>query len=52
MKFKPIDLLGCNAKASLYDAKRYQKYRDIIYGDNVSSWYSRGPEGKPNSDAL
>lgn len=29
-----------------------QKYRDIIYGDYVSSWYSKGPEGKKNIDAL
>ena len=29
-----------------------QKYRDVIYGDYVSSWYSKGPEGKRNIDAL
>uniref|UniRef100_A0A0E0DXD7 Fe2OG dioxygenase domain-containing protein n=1 Tax=Oryza meridionalis TaxID=40149 RepID=A0A0E0DXD7_9ORYZ len=29
-----------------------QKYRDVIYGDYVSSWYSKGPEGKCNIDAL
>ena len=29
-----------------------QKYRDVVYGDYVSSWYSKGPEGKRNIDAL
>jgi len=29
-----------------------QKYRDVIYGDYVSSWYSKGPEGKRSIDAL
>lgn len=29
-----------------------QKYREVIYGDYVSSWYSQGPEGKRNIDAL
>jgi isopenicillin N synthase-like dioxygenase len=29
-----------------------QKYRDVIYGDYVSSWYRKGPEGKRNIDAL
>lgn len=29
-----------------------QKYRDVMYGDYVSSWYSKGPDGKRNIDAL
>lgn len=27
-------------------------YRDVLYGDFVKSWYSNGPEGKRNLDAL
>ncbi|XP_022753297.1 probable 2-oxoglutarate-dependent dioxygenase ANS isoform X1 [Durio zibethinus] len=27
-------------------------YSSIVYGDYVSSWYSKGPEGKRNLDAL
>ncbi|CAA0815515.1 2-oxoglutarate (2OG) and Fe(II)-dependent oxygenase superfamily protein [Striga hermonthica] len=27
-------------------------YRPVIYGDYVSSWYSKGPEGKRNIDSL
>lgn len=29
-----------------------QKYREVFYGDYVKSWYSQGPEGKRNIDAL
>ncbi|CAM0912901.1 unnamed protein product [Alopecurus aequalis] len=36
----------------LVSKDRPQKYRDVIYGDYVSSWYSKGPEGKRNIDAL
>ncbi|KAK4413540.1 protein DMR6-LIKE OXYGENASE 1 [Sesamum alatum] len=28
------------------------KYRPVVYGDYVSSWYTEGPEGKRNVDAL
>ncbi|KAF5725545.1 hypothetical protein HS088_TW23G00268 [Tripterygium wilfordii] len=28
------------------------RYREVIYGEYVSSWYSKGPEGKRNIDAL
>ena len=27
-------------------------YREVVYGDYVSSWYTKGPEGKRNIDAL
>ncbi|KAJ8444288.1 hypothetical protein Cgig2_029701 [Carnegiea gigantea] len=27
-------------------------YRGVLYGDFVKSWYSKGPEGKRNLDAL
>ena len=27
-------------------------YRPVTYGEYVSSWYSKGPEGKRNIDAL
>ncbi|ONK80364.1 uncharacterized protein A4U43_C01F16860 [Asparagus officinalis] len=29
-----------------------RKYREVLYGDYVSSWYRQGPEGKRNIDAL
>lgn len=29
-----------------------QKYREVVYGDYVKSWYSKGPDGKRNIDAL
>ncbi|GAV74105.1 2OG-FeII_Oxy domain-containing protein/DIOX_N domain-containing protein [Cephalotus follicularis] len=28
------------------------RYREVIYGDYVTSWYTKGPEGKQNMDAL
>lgn len=28
------------------------KYRGVVYGDYVSSWYTKGPDGKRNIDAL
>ncbi|OVA05720.1 Oxoglutarate/iron-dependent dioxygenase [Macleaya cordata] len=28
------------------------KYKEVTYGDYVSSWYTKGPEGKRNIDAL
>ncbi|KAL8152093.1 hypothetical protein V2J09_021901 [Rumex salicifolius] len=28
------------------------RYREVVYGDYVASWYTKGPEGKRNIDAL
>ena len=28
------------------------KYWGVVYGDYVSSWYTKGPEGKRNLDAF
>ncbi|GMN27252.1 hypothetical protein TIFTF001_001554 [Ficus carica] len=28
------------------------RFREVVYGDYVSSWYTKGPEGKRNIDAL
>ncbi|GAB4848221.1 hypothetical protein Ancab_002888 [Ancistrocladus abbreviatus] len=28
------------------------RYREVVYGDYVTSWYTKGPEGKRNVDAL
>jgi isopenicillin N synthase-like dioxygenase len=36
----------------LVSSDEAQKYRDVVYGDYVSSWYSKGPEVKHNIDAL
>ncbi|KAK9052776.1 hypothetical protein SSX86_029406 [Deinandra increscens subsp. villosa] len=29
-----------------------QRYHQVLYGDYVSSWYTKGPNGKRNIDAL
>ncbi|XP_072981078.1 jasmonate-induced oxygenase 4 [Typha angustifolia] len=36
----------------LVNKQRPLKYHEVLYGDYVSSWYSKGPEGKRNIDAL
>lgn len=36
----------------LITAENPAKYREVIYGDFVKSWYGQGPEGKRNIDAL
>lgn len=28
------------------------RYHKVVYGDYVSSWYTKGPNGKRNIDAL
>lgn len=28
------------------------RYREVVYGDYVKAWYTKGPEGKRNIDAL
>lgn len=28
------------------------QYREVVYGDYVSSWYTEGPDGKRNIDSL
>ncbi|CAM8880214.1 unnamed protein product [Rhodiola kirilowii] len=30
----------------------HPRYRSVLYSDYVSSWYTKGPEGKRNIDAL
>ncbi|KAH7657847.1 Leucocyanidin oxygenase protein [Dioscorea alata] len=38
--------------AELITDRSPQKYRSVVYGDYLSSWYGKGPEGKRNLDAL
>ncbi|XP_021728038.1 probable 2-oxoglutarate-dependent dioxygenase ANS [Chenopodium quinoa] len=33
-------------------AKSGPRYKEVLYGDFVKSWYTKGPEGKRNLDAL
>ncbi|XP_057541479.1 jasmonate-induced oxygenase 4 [Amaranthus tricolor] len=33
-------------------AKSGAKYQELLYGEFVKSWYTKGPEGKRNLDAL
>ncbi|KAJ4798193.1 2-oxoglutarate (2OG) and Fe(II)-dependent oxygenase superfamily protein [Rhynchospora pubera] len=36
----------------LITAENRAKYKEVVYGDFVRSWYGQGPEGKRNIDAL
>ncbi|KAF6135241.1 hypothetical protein GIB67_035312 [Kingdonia uniflora] len=36
----------------LINKKNPARYKEVTYGDYVSAWYTKGPEGKRNVDAL
>ncbi|KAK7290309.1 hypothetical protein RIF29_04628 [Crotalaria pallida] len=38
--------------SDLIDESSPAKYQGVVYGDYVLSWYTKGPEGKRNLDAL
>lgn len=38
--------------AELITDRSPQKYCSVVYGDYLSSWYGKGPDGKRNLDAI
>ncbi|RDX79607.1 putative 2-oxoglutarate-dependent dioxygenase ANS, partial [Mucuna pruriens] len=48
----PAKTVKISPASELIDESSPAKYRDVIYGDYVLSWYTKGPEGKRNIDAL
>lgn len=40
------------APASELVSESTPRYREVLYGDYVSSWYTKGPDGKRNIDSL
>ncbi|KAK7387323.1 hypothetical protein VNO78_28042 [Psophocarpus tetragonolobus] len=48
----PAKTVKISPASELIDESSPAKYRDVVYGDYVSSWYTKGPEGKRNIDAL
>ncbi|KAJ4977305.1 hypothetical protein NE237_002411 [Protea cynaroides] len=38
--------------AELINESSPPRYREVVYGDYVSSWYTKGPDGKRNIDGL
>ncbi|RZC46767.1 hypothetical protein C5167_039711 [Papaver somniferum] len=38
--------------AQLVDKDTLARYKEVVYGEYVSNWYSKGPEGKRNIDFL
>ncbi|WVY95163.1 hypothetical protein V8G54_034251 [Vigna mungo] len=48
----PAKTVKISPVSELIDESSPAKYRDVVYGDHVLSWYTKGPEGKRNIDAL
>ncbi|KAK7305589.1 hypothetical protein VNO77_43495 [Canavalia gladiata] len=48
----PAKAVRISPASELIDESSPVKYRDVVYGDYVSSWYTKGPGGKRNIDAL
>lgn len=48
----PAKTVRISPASELIDESSPAKYRDVVYGDYVTSWYTKGPEGKRNIDAL
>ncbi|KAL2333114.1 hypothetical protein Fmac_014327 [Flemingia macrophylla] len=48
----PTKTVKISPASELINESAPAKYRDVVYGDYVLSWYTKGPEGKRNIDAL
>ncbi|KAL9320187.1 hypothetical protein ACSQ67_012026 [Phaseolus vulgaris] len=48
----PAKTVKISPASELINESSPAKYRDVVYGDHVLSWYTKGPEGKRNIDAL
>ena len=50
--YDPSKSVEISAARPLLDGGAPLKYRSVVYGDYVSSWYEKGPVGRRNIDAL
>lgn len=48
----PAKAVKVSPASQLVTQSSLARYRPVVYGDYVSSWYSKGPEGRRNLDAL
>ena len=48
----PAKTVKVSPASELVGESSQPKYRGVVYGDYVLSWYTKGPEGKRNIDAL
>ncbi|KAB5533802.1 hypothetical protein DKX38_016888 [Salix brachista] len=48
----PAKTAKISPASELISSSSPPKYREVKYGDYVSSWYTKGPKGKRNIDAL
>ncbi|KAJ4757326.1 2-oxoglutarate (2OG) and Fe(II)-dependent oxygenase superfamily protein [Rhynchospora pubera] len=50
--YDPSKVCKIHPAPPLITAENRAKYKEVVYGDFVRSWYGQGPEGKRNIDAL
>ncbi|KAL5989909.1 hypothetical protein ACLOJK_010804 [Asimina triloba] len=50
--YDPAKTVKISPASELVSEHSPLRYHGVVYGDYVSAWYSRGPEGKRNIDAL
>ncbi|KAF4359080.1 hypothetical protein G4B88_020624 [Cannabis sativa] len=48
----PAKAVKISPASQLLSKSSPPRFRGVVYGDYVSSWYTKGPEGKRNIDAL
>ncbi|KAK6919821.1 Isopenicillin N synthase-like, Fe(2+) 2OG dioxygenase domain, partial [Dillenia turbinata] len=48
----PAKTMNISPAHELISESSPPRYRTVLYGEFVSSWYAKGPEGKRNLDAL
>ncbi|KAK7302016.1 hypothetical protein RJT34_12895 [Clitoria ternatea] len=48
----PAKTVRISPASELINESSPAKFREVVYGDYISSWYSKGPGGKRNIDAL
>lgn len=48
----PAKTVKISPASELVNASSPSRYREVCYGDYVSSWYTKGPQGKRNIDTL
>ncbi|KAK3227275.1 hypothetical protein Dsin_007137 [Dipteronia sinensis] len=48
----PAKTVKVSPASELVSESSPPRYRGVVYGDYISSWYTKGPDGKRNLDAL
>lgn len=48
----PAKAMKISPASELVSESSSPQYREVLYGDYVSSWYTKGPDGKGNINSL